>query len=338
MPFARARYVRFALTVGAVVAAATLGGASAEAQQQGAQVKPAFKVVIHPAYATANQSTTFQVTVVNTSSQGTALKSLQLTPPTGFTLSRPGPGAPLRRRTKVHRRLLSVHQISVSPGSKVQLDVVATAPNKCGKSLLRWTSRAFQGATGSGPQFALQSALSSTGVTVLCPSLAVCGDGGPPCSTSLTTSVSIYGVVSNAGSGTLRQTLDVGRRLTCGSYRFRDPNWYDSLVTSPSSPPTAGVPPVMDQVSYTIKNSSPTGVSFCLGAQYEFTTASGNQARAGKLPNGNAGFTGLLPLCANAGPPCISTISQQSDPSAKSGYDVVMSIQIPDQGDPWGGS
>ncbi len=92
----------------------------------------------------------------------------------------------------------------------------------------------------------------------------------------------------------------------------------------------------MDQVSYTIKNASPTGIGFCLGAQFEFTTASGNQARAGKLPNGNAGFIGLLPMCANAGPPCISTISQQSDPSAKSGYDAVMSIQIPEQGDPWG--
>ncbi len=79
------------------------------------------------------------------------------------------------------------------------------------------------------------------------------------------------------------------------------------------------------------------GVGFCLGATYEFVTASGNQARAGKLPTGSPGFIGLLPLCSNAAAPCISAISQKSDPSAKTGHDAVMTIQIPEQGDPWGG-
>jgi hypothetical protein len=315
---------------------ATLAGASAAAQQT-AQGTPSFNVTISPAYATAGQWTTYRVTVVNTSSRATSLKSLQLTAPTGFALSQSASNSPWQHKPKVGRRTLSLRQISVEPRSKVQFNVRATAPPRCSKSLLRWGTRAFQGATLSGPQLTLQSALSSVGVTVVCPSTAACGDGGPPCSTSVKTSVSTYGVVSNAASGTLRQTLNVGNRLSCGAYRFRDPNWYDSLVTSPTPPP-AGGPPIIDQISYTIKNASQNGIGFCLGATYEFATASGNQARAGKLPNGNAGFIGLLPMCAAAVPPCISTITQQSDSSAKSGHDAVMTIQVPEQGDPWGGS
>jgi hypothetical protein len=154
------------------------------------------------------------------------------------------------------------------------------------------------------------------------------------------TTVSTYGVVSNATSGTLHGTLDVGKRLTCGSYRFRDPNWYDSVVTQPSgtTTPTAGTPPIVDQVSYTIVNASTQGLGFCLGAAFDFVTASGVMAPAGTLPNGNAGFIGLLPMCTAAAPPCISNITPQADDRAKSGFDAVMSIQIPEQGDPWGGS
>ena len=342
MRVARVGYLRFALAVGAVLGLATVGGAPAAAQQQQQQqgpAKPAFKVTIYPAYTTAGQQTTFEVTVANTSSDGTTLKSVQLTPPTGFKLSRPAPNAPLRRKTKVSNGTLSLRRLSIRPGSKVQFVVDATAPRKCGKSVLRWTSRAFQGGTPSGPQLALQSALSSVGVTVVCPVAAACGDGGPPCSTSLNTAVSTYAVVSNAAAGTLRGTVNVGTRLRCGAYRFRDANWYDSVVTPPATPPPTGATgPIVDVVSYTIVNASPHGIGFCLGAAYEFATASGHQARAGRLPTGSPGFLGLLPMCSAAGPPCISTISQRSDPSAKSGYDAFMIIQIPEQGDPWGGA
>lgn len=339
MRAARVGYVRFAVAVVAAFGLATLAGAPAAAQQQQQQrARPAFKVTIYPAYTTGGQRTAFEVTVANTSSQGTRLKSLQLTPPTGFKLSPPASGAPLRRKTQIVDGTLSLRQLSIQPGSKVQFVVNATAPSRCGKSLLRWTSRAFQAGTPSGPQLALQSALSSVGVTVVCPAVAVCGDGGPACSTSLNTSTSVYGVVSNAAVGTLQGTVDVGRRLTCRAYRFRDPNWYDSVVAPPATPPPTGAGgPIVDVVSYTIKNATSQGLGFCLGATYEFVTASGHQARAGKLPTGAPGFIGLLPLCSNAAAPCISTISQQSDPSAKSGYDAVMTIQIPEQGDPWGG-
>jgi hypothetical protein len=185
----------------------------------------------------------------------------------------------------------------------------------------------------------LQPSASTVGVTVVCPQIAPCGDGGPPCSTNVNTTVSTYGVVSNAAAGTLHGTLDVGRRLICGAYGFHDRNWYDSVVTPPATaPPPAGTAPIVDVVSYTVKNTTSKGIDFCLGAAYDFVTASGNQAPAGTLPNGNAGFIGLLPMCTPASPPCISSISQQSDPKAKTGYDAVLSVQIPELGDPWGGS
>lgn len=328
---ARVRFARRAVLAGAAFGVATLGGASAAAQQTAAG-KPSFKVTISPAYATAGQPTWFEVTVANTSSQGISLKSLQLTAPTGFKLSQP---AGWQTKPKIRGRTISRPKISVQPGAKLRFSVRATAPATCGSSVLRWSPRAFQSAANSGPQLPLQTGPSSVGVTVLCPSTAVCGSGGPTCTTSVKTSVSTYGVVSNAASGTLRTTVNVGAPLRCGAYRFRDPNWYDSLLTS-AAPPPSGAAPFTDQISYTIKNTSANGIGFCLGATFEFTTASGSQARAGKLPNGNPGFIGLLPLCVNGAPPCISGITQQSDPSAKSGHDAVMSILVPDRGDPWG--
>lgn len=344
------RFGRLALAVAASGALVALGGAPAVARPdakpgaRGAQEtvaipRQAFKVTIYPAYTTAGQSTTFEVKVANASAPGTMLQSVQLSPPPGFTLSRPGPNAPLRRKTLVQRRTLSLRQISLKPGSHVQFNVIATAPKRCGNTVRRWTSHAFQGATPSGPQLSLQSALSNVGVTVVCPSTAVCGDGGPECSTNLPTSVSSYGVVSNASAGTLRGTIDVGRRLTCGAYQFHDSNWYDSVVTPPppgTPPPIASVAPIVDTVSYTIKKTTTQGLDFCLGATYDFPTASGAQAPAAELPTGAAGFIGLLPMCTPAIPPCISNISQTYDPSG-TGYDAVMTVQIPESGDPWGG-
>jgi hypothetical protein len=294
-----------------------------------------FKVTISPEYTTAGLPTTFQVTVVNTSSPGTTLGVVKLTPPAGFTPPQPTLATPLRGKTEVQNRTLSVHGVSLKPGAVAQLSISSTAPTKCGRTLLHWNSQAFQGA--SGPRLALQSALSSLGVTVLCPSTAACGDGGPPCSTSLVTSNSTYAVISDASAGTLRQTVNVGNRLLCGTYRFRDPNWYDSLVVPPTvQTPTAAPISIVDQVTYKIRNAQAKGIGFCLGVAYQFTTASGTPAPAGSLPNGNPGFIGLLPLCSKAKPPCISSISQRVDPSTKVGFDALMKIQIPETGDPWG--
>jgi hypothetical protein len=338
-----ARFTRFVVMAGAVLGLTTIGEATATAEppahaagqaaaQQTAAGRPSFKVTISPAYATAGQVTWFEVTVVNASPKGIALKSLQLTAPTGFKLSQP---AGWQSKPTVRGRTLSRPKLSLGPGAKTRFNIRATAPVRCGNSALHWSPRAFQSTANSGPQLALQTGPSSVGVTVLCPSIAVCGNGASTCFTSIKTSVSTYGVVSNTNSGTLRTTINVGTPLRCGTYRFRDPNWYDSVLTSAAPPPAGAASPV-EQVSYTIKNTSSNGIGFCLGATYDFTTASGSQAPAGKLPNGTPGFIGLLPQCVNGGPPCISGITQQSDASVKSGHDAVMSILVPELGDPWG--
>ncbi len=338
---------RVVLTVGALLGLATVGGATATAgvrpaapARQAAAAPNAFMLNIYPAYTTAGLKTTFEVTVANTSSQRITLRSVKVSPPAGFTVAHPSPNAPFRRKTLVTKRTQTVRQLSLRPGQKMEFAVVATAPTKCGtRTLLHWTSHAFQGAASTGPQLVLQPSASAVGVTVVCPQIAPCGDGGPACSTDVNTSISTYGVVSNAAVGTLNGTLDVGTRLKCGAYPFHDPNWYDSVVTPPTTgPPAAATAPIVDVVSYTVKDTTLKGIGFCLGATYEFVTASGNQAPAGTLPNGNAGFIGLLPMCTPASPPCISSVAQRSDPKARTGHDAVLRVQIPEQGDPWGGS
>jgi Domain of unknown function DUF11 len=338
MRVARFGYLRLAFAIGGALAL-VMPGAAPAATQGPAPAPRSFKVTISPEYTTAGQPTTFKVTVVNTSTQDTTLGSVKVTPPSGFTPPQPAPGAPLRRKTKVQNRTLSVSRLSLKPGGTAQLSITATAPTRCGRTHRQWTAQGFEGTVGSGTQFALQSALSDLRVTVLCPSTAACGDGGPACSTNLITSNSTYAVVSDAPAGTLRQTVNVGNRLVCGSYRFRDPNWYDSLVVPPTSQtPTATAVSIVDNVTYTIRNTRAKGVGFCLGAAYDFTTASGNQAPPGTLPNGNPGFIGLLPRCSSSKPPCIARVSQKRDASVRTGFDTLMRIQIPENGDPWGAS
>jgi hypothetical protein len=243
----------------------------------------------------------------------------------------------LRRKIKVQNRTLALHRVAITPGQSARLSVTSTAPARCGRALLHWTSQAFEAQNGSGAQLALNAALSRLGVTVLCPAAAACGDGGPPCSTSLVTSDSTYAVISDAASGTLRQTVNVGGRLHCGAYRFRDPNWYDSAVLPPTTlPPPTTPTAIVDSVTYKIRNATAKGIGFCLGAAYDFTTASGALARPGTLPNGNPGFIGLLPRCSASKPPCIQSVAQQRDAKAKAGFDALMQVQIPESGDPWG--
>jgi hypothetical protein len=340
MRVARVGSVRLVVAVGMAIA---LGAVAPEAPaSMGATapastvIKPSFKVTIAPEYTTAGQPTTFQVTIVNTSPSGNTLGSVKISPPSGFTPPHPTAGSPLRRKATVRNRSLMLHQISVNPGKRARLSVTATAPAKCGtRTILHWTSQAFVGQNGSGAQLALNAATSSLGVKVLCPDVMPCGVAGVACHTSLITSNSTYAVVSDAASGTLSQTVNVGNQMRCGAYRFRDPNWYDSAVTpATTSPPTTT--PIVDTVTYTIRNAKAKGTGFCLGVGYEFTTASGAPARAGTLPTGKPGFIGLLPTCSTSKPPCISSISQRADSSRKVGFDALMTIEIPETGDPWG--
>jgi hypothetical protein len=342
MGLARVGSIRLSVVAGLVIAAASAGAApatTAAATPPTTVIKPSFKVAISPEYTTAGQPTTFRVTIVNTSPKGNTLGSVKISPPSGFTPPHAAPGSPLRRKTTVRARTLMLHQIAVNPGRQARLSVTATAPARCGtRTVLHWSTQAFVGQNGSGSQLALNAAVSSLGVKVLCPDVMPCGQGAVACHTSLVTSNSTYAVKSDATSGTLNQTVNVGNRLRCGPYHFKDPNWYDSVVIpSATVPPTGGATPIVDTVTYKIVSARAKGTGFCLGVGYEFTTASGAPARAGTLPTGSPGFIGLLPSCSASKPPCIARISQQADSSAKVGFDALMTIEIPESGDPWGG-
>jgi hypothetical protein len=334
MRITRVGYLRVVLAAAGVLACAAIGSAPAIGQTAAA-AGSTFKVLIAPAFTTAQQQTTFLVKVTNTSAPGTTLRSVRLTAPRGFKVS-PPPNTTLGQHMVVQGRTLTVRRISVAPGQTLGFPVTATAPSNCSRSALAWTARAFEAANASGTQLSLQSAFSQLAVSVLCPGVAPCGDGGPPCSTSLVTSNSTYAVISNASTGTLRQTVNVGKRLTCGSYRFRDPNWWDAAVVSTTQTPITAPIPIFDRVTYKIRNATAKGIGFCLGAAYDFTTASGNKAKAGPLPTGNPGFVGLVPRCSRSKPPCIASVSQKPDASAKTGFDTLMKVNIPENGgDPW---
>jgi hypothetical protein len=335
MGFSRVGYLRVVVAAAGVLGCAAIGSTPATAGQTAAAAGSTFKVLITPAFTTAQQPTTFLANVTNTSAPGTTLRSVQLTAPRGFKLS-PPPNTPLGQHMVVQGRTLTVRRISVAPGQALRFPVTATAPSKCSRSALAWTARGFKAANASGTQLSLQSALSQLALSVLCPGVAPCGDGGPPCSTRLVTSNSTYAVISNASAGTLRQTVNVGKPLTCGSYRFRDPNWWGAAVVSTTQTPITAPISIFDHVTYKIRNTTAKGIGFCLGAAYDFTTASGNKAKARPLPNGNAGFVGLLPRCSRSKPPCIASVSQKPDASAKTGFDAVMKVNLPENGgDPW---
>ena len=88
MRVARVGFLRLGFAIGSAIALAAPGVAAraAPAATNGAAPSAqSFKVTISPEYTTAGQPTTFRVTVVNTSTPGTTLGLLKLTPPTGFT-------------------------------------------------------------------------------------------------------------------------------------------------------------------------------------------------------------------------------------------------------------
>jgi hypothetical protein len=94
---------------------------------------------------------------------------------------------------------------------------------------------------------------------------------------------------------------------------------------------------VIYKVTYTVNTTkSPAKLQFCLGATFKFTTSSNKPAKAVTLPNGLAGFVGLVPSCKRVpGGPCLVSRS-----SATNGQGAVLRLLIPAvQGaDPWGRS
>jgi hypothetical protein len=153
---------------------------------------------------------------------------------------------------------------------------------------------------------------------------------GQSCSTSVSTSVSQLQVTANPthnskpNSGILSESADVGSPLTCTGYQATDANWFEFLSSSTNRTKV---------LNYTLDNTSPEGIQTCFGAPYEFATSSGAPAPASTLPNGTAGFVGLLPMCPAKGP-CVASITSSE---GGEGVNTVVIVRIPDglPGDPF---
>ena len=156
-------------------------------------------------------------------------------------------------------------------------------------------------------------------------------------------------VTSNDGTGGASYFLLISTnvndtQLSCagaqyGGYKTADPNTYDTFTT-------VGASKVVS-----IRINTPIGVSgnankvlraqqICFGATTDFPTASGAMAAAGTLPDGTAGFIGLLPDCSSSSTgPCHNRQQDKTipDPKRHIGYDIVLVFDIPANfaGDPF---
>jgi hypothetical protein len=176
-------------------------------------------------------------------------------------------------------------------------------------------------ASSPGLTGATSSAFDETSAGTACPQ-------GQSCSISLSTSTSTLDVTafpSTNGSndaGTLTGTVNTGQPLVCSGYTPRDQNWYGVLESTSNRAKT---------ITYTLKNTSPSGVELCFGAPYEFETLDNQNAPAGTLPDGSAGFVGLLEHCESFGEPpeaCVQSIVGVPDAGVSSGQDTVATIRI----------
>lgn len=134
-------------------------------------------------------------------------------------------------------------------------------------------------------------------------------------------------------SGVLVESVNAnnGAQLTCSGYTSTDPNTYQfdapagwgKLVTLTIRPLTklSGRPGDILEAQ-----------QICFGAPEDFTTASGTLAPPGTLPDGTAGFIGLLPDCgAGITGPCHNRKQDTtiSDPLSPYGFDLVLVADIP---------
>jgi hypothetical protein len=157
-----------------------------------------------------------------------------------------------------------------------------------------------------------------------------------PCTSDLGTSTSDLGISADPAAGTITESVDVGSPLICdrahGDYTGFDANWYGFSETGT----------VDKTLSYEIfgLNSDQIGeVQFCFGAPYDFTTAPGELAAAGMLPDGTPGFIGLLPSCDSTDEvaPCVdSVVPFTDDHSGALGTVTVPGLTANGApGDPW---
>lgn len=132
----------------------------------------------------------------------------------------------------------------------------------------------------------------------------------------------------------------VTHRFVCLGYRRHSSSLFQFQVLSSAETNIVYV------VSDTLHNTPPTGVHVCAGLPNQFTTLSGKPARQATLPDGTAGFVGLLPICVRDSSgkimttgPCVSLIRGVRNRRNPGEINTIIRARIPavTQTDPWWG-
>lgn len=162
---------------------------------------------------------------------------------------------------------------------------------------------------------------------------------GQSCSTSATADATSSATVTanpnnQAGqdAGTLTETVDLGNQLSCaarqyGGYTGFDANWYEYNITGSAD----------KQITYVLFGvSADAGIEICFGATAQFPAASDDgEAQPGALPDGTAGYIGLLQDCPDTPTfPCVDSITSLSQDNFGSGSVVTVDVPEAFPGDP----
>jgi hypothetical protein len=156
-----------------------------------------------------------------------------------------------------------------------------------------------------------------------------------PCTANAGNAAGNSQIVAAPGApGTLVESVNAnnGTPLNCTGYTSADPNTYAFFTTTDRG--KVGTitidTPLTPLGSQTISQYL-AAQDICFGAPFDFTVKGGGLAAPGTLPDGSAGFIGLLPDCPVAGGPCHDRSSDMAvaDPNSPIGYDIVLVADVP---------
>jgi hypothetical protein len=149
-----------------------------------------------------------------------------------------------------------------------------------------------------------------------------------PCTTDIGTAQSDLQISADPAAGSITESVDLGTPLSCadrlhGGYTGFDTNWYDFNETGT-------VDKTASYEIFGLNSDQIEEVQICFGAVYDFQTSEGGQAQPGTLPDGTAGFIGLLPSCdsTDGAKPCVESVVPSDDD--RSG--AIATVDIPGLG------
>ena len=147
---------------------------------------------------------------------------------------------------------------------------------------------------------------------------------------------------ASTGSGVLVESVfpTTGERTLCGNYTPSDPNMYESAYTPDPGSADRGETITTTFGPIAIKGSVQQYMKaqqICFGDKYPFTTAAG-VASSGPLtlPDGKAGYVGLLQTCSGSTVgPCHNRQLDTAVADPGGGYDITLVASVPDSPFAW---